>query len=77
MSGHGPDAASYEKAVNAKLAPSYLDGTLAFMFETRYVYEPTAHATESKALDRNYDAVWDGFGKARPSPRPSPRGEGE
>jgi homogentisate 1,2-dioxygenase len=66
MSGHGPDRASYDKAVAAKLEPRYLDGTLAFMFEGRYVFEPTAEALASPALDRDYDAAWDGFEKGKP-----------
>jgi homogentisate 1,2-dioxygenase len=65
MSGHGPDLASYQKAVAAELAPAYLDGTLAFMFESRYVFEPTTHALESPSLDREYDDAWAGFEKAR------------
>jgi homogentisate 1,2-dioxygenase len=66
MTAHGPDRAAYEKAVAARLEPQYLDGTLAFMFESRYVYEPTAFAMASPALDRDYDAVWEGFAAARP-----------
>jgi homogentisate 1,2-dioxygenase len=64
MTAHGPDQASYEKAVEARLEPQYLDGTLAFMFEGRYPFEPTAHALVSPLLDRDYDAAWKGFGKA-------------
>jgi homogentisate 1,2-dioxygenase len=63
MSAHGPDRASYEQAVAAKLEPRKLDATLAFMFESRYVLEPTAFAMSTPALDRAYDRVWDGFGK--------------
>ena len=66
MSAHGPDRASYEKAIAATLEPHYLDGTLAFMFESRYAYQPTAAAMASAALDRDYDAAWDGFEPARP-----------
>jgi homogentisate 1,2-dioxygenase len=66
MSAHGPDRASYAKAVAAKLEPQYLAGTLAFMFEGRYVFEPTAHALASPALDRDYDDAWIGFEKAGP-----------
>ncbi|HET7728407.1 MAG TPA: homogentisate 1,2-dioxygenase domain-containing protein, partial [Usitatibacter sp.] len=73
MSAHGPDRASYEKAVAAKLEPQYLGDTLAFMFESRYVFEPTAAALSSPALDRAYDAVWDGFSRGGP---PSPLGRG-
>ena len=43
----------------------HLGGTLAFMFETRYLLEPTAYAQSSPALDRDYDAAWSGFTKAK------------
>ncbi|MGZ5100786.1 MAG: homogentisate 1,2-dioxygenase domain-containing protein, partial [Usitatibacter sp.] len=65
MSGHGPDRASYEKAITAKLDPQYLGDTLAFMFESRYVFEPTSFALSSATLDGAYDAAWSGFAKAR------------
>jgi homogentisate 1,2-dioxygenase len=64
MSGHGPDRASHDAAVAAKLEPQYLAGTLAFMFEGRYVFEPTAQAIDSPQRDRAYDAAWSGFVKA-------------
>jgi homogentisate 1,2-dioxygenase len=65
MSAHGPDKASYDKAITAKLEPQYVGGTLAFMFESRYVFEPTAFALGTPALDRDYDAVWAKFDKAK------------
>jgi homogentisate 1,2-dioxygenase len=68
MSAHGPDFASHEKASKAELAPQYLANTLAFMFESRYVFEPTAHAMSSPALDREYDAAWGGFSKGELGP---------
>jgi homogentisate 1,2-dioxygenase len=64
MSAHGPDRASYEAAVAAKLEPQYLGDTLAFMFESRYLFEPTAWAMSSPQIDRDYDKVWSGFPKA-------------
>jgi homogentisate 1,2-dioxygenase len=64
MSGHGPDRASYDRAVGAELKPQYLGDTLAFMFESRYLFEPTAHAMGSATLDKDYDAAWSGFEKA-------------
>ncbi|HEX4781891.1 MAG TPA: homogentisate 1,2-dioxygenase domain-containing protein, partial [Usitatibacter sp.] len=64
MSAHGPDRASYDKAVAAKLEPRYIDSTLAFMFESRYLFEPTAFALSTPALDGGYDAAWDGLRKA-------------
>jgi homogentisate 1,2-dioxygenase len=65
MSGHGPDLASYEKAVTAALAPHKIEGTMAFMFESRSVLRPTRWATETPLLQRDYDRVWDAFPKAR------------
>jgi homogentisate 1,2-dioxygenase len=65
MSAHGPDRASYEEAVAATLAPRYLADTLAFMFESRYAFAPTAHALRTPGLDRAYDAAWDGFAAAQ------------
>jgi homogentisate 1,2-dioxygenase len=64
MSAHGPDRASYEAAVAASLEPRYLEDTLAFMFESRYLFEPTAWAMSSPQVDRDYDQVWSGFPKA-------------
>jgi len=61
MSGHGPDRPTYEKATNAKLEPHKLEGTLAFMWESRYVFRPTRTAMGAKQLQRDYDKVWDGF----------------
>jgi len=64
MNAHGPDRATYDKAVSAELAPHKLADTLAFMFETRWVIAPTRAAIESAALQRDYDAAWTGFAKA-------------
>jgi homogentisate 1,2-dioxygenase len=62
MSSHGPDRASYERAIAAKLEPQYLGDTLAFMFETRYPYVPVPGVA---GLDARYDDAWSGFEKAR------------
>ena len=63
MSGHGPDLATYEKASAAQLKPHKIEGTLAFMWESRYVFRPTRAALAAKELQKDYDRVWDGFGK--------------
>src|SRR5215831_9285853 len=63
MSGHGPDAEAYERAVNATLAPQKLDNTLAFMFESRYVIRPTRFALQSPLLQQDYRACWDALAK--------------
>jgi len=64
MSAHGPDRASHAAGVAAQLAPQYLADTLAFMFEGRYAFEPSAAALASPALDPAYDNAWAGFAKA-------------
>jgi homogentisate 1,2-dioxygenase len=61
MSAHGPDAATFHKAVSAELKPQKIDNTLAFMWESRYVFRPTRFALEAQELQRDYDKVWDGF----------------
>ncbi|MBK8312640.1 MAG: homogentisate 1,2-dioxygenase [Acidobacteria bacterium] len=61
MTGHGPDAESFEKASNADLAPDRYTNTLAFMFETRYVIRPTRFAMETPALQKNYFECWQGL----------------
>ena len=63
MAGHGPDAATFEKAGAAELKPQYLSGTLAFMFETRFVCRPTKFALESSQLDEQYFECWQGLHK--------------
>ena len=62
MAGHGPDLASYTKAVEAQLQPHKIDNTLAFMFETRWVIRPTPWALATPELQQDYDACWDGLG---------------
>jgi homogentisate 1,2-dioxygenase len=62
MSGHGPDLASYTKAVEAQLQPHKIDNTLAFMFETHWVIRPTDWAMAAPELQQDYDACWDGLG---------------
>ncbi|KAF3998490.1 homogentisate 1,2-dioxygenase [Glaciimonas immobilis] len=63
MSGHGPDAATFEKASAATLLPHRIDNTLAFMFESRYVIHPTQFALDTPLLQKNYLACWDGLKK--------------
>jgi homogentisate 1,2-dioxygenase len=63
MTAHGPDMTTFEKASAADLAPHKIDGALAFMFESRYVFRPTRFAMESPQLQKNYDGVWGGFKK--------------
>ncbi len=71
MTGHGPDAATFERAASADLSqPTVLRDTMAFMFETRCVLRPTRFALESPLRQRDYAACWAGlrrhFDPARP-----------
>jgi homogentisate 1,2-dioxygenase len=61
MSGHGPDAATFDAASAAALEPRFLDDTLAFMFETRFVIRPTRFALETPLLQRDYWQCWKGL----------------
>lgn len=61
FSPHGPEAAVVAKAESAELAPQKLDDTLAFMFESRYVIQPTRWALESAARQADYLQCWDGL----------------
>ncbi len=64
MSGHGPDAATFEKASHADLSkPDVISDTMAFMFETRLVWRPTAHAMASAELQPEYFRCWQGLVK--------------
>jgi homogentisate 1,2-dioxygenase len=58
---HGPDAGTYEKASTADLKPQKLEGTLAFMFESRWTILPTRQAMEASFRQGDYDAVWSGL----------------
>jgi len=58
MSAHGPDLDAFEKASNADLKPQKLSGTLAFMFESRYIIRPTRFAMETSQLQHEYFEVW-------------------
>jgi homogentisate 1,2-dioxygenase len=64
MSGHGPDAETFEKATRADLSqPDRIRDTMAFMFETRWVLKPTQQALESAALQDDYYRCWQGLKK--------------
>jgi homogentisate 1,2-dioxygenase len=64
MSGHGPDAATFEKASKADLSkPDVIKDTMAFMFETRAVIKPTAQAMASAARQADYQDCWQGLKK--------------
>ena len=61
MVPHGPDEEAFDKATHGDLQPRKLDHTLAFMFESRYRFIPTAWAMQSPALDHDYADCWAGL----------------
>ncbi|MBK6751181.1 MAG: homogentisate 1,2-dioxygenase [Acidobacteria bacterium] len=58
MSAHGPDLDAFEKASNADLKPQKLEGTMAFMFESRHIIRPTKFAMDRSQLQSEYFEVW-------------------
>lgn len=54
MLPHGPDVDAFEHASTVPLQPKKLEGTMAFMFETRFPQRVTAYAADSPALQREY-----------------------
>lgn len=62
MSGHGPDAETFERASAADTSAPYriADG-LAFMFETRWLIRPTRFALETAQLQPEYFRCWQGL----------------
>jgi homogentisate 1,2-dioxygenase len=63
MTAHGPDVATWQKASAAELEPQKITDTLAFMWESRYVFRPTKFALSARELQKDYDSVWSGFRK--------------
>jgi homogentisate 1,2-dioxygenase len=58
MTAHGPDAVTLAAAGKAELEPQKLGDTLAFMFESRYLLEPTAFAMKTDARQKDYTRCW-------------------
>ena len=58
FTSHGPDAETFARASTAELQPQKIDGTLAFMFESRWMIIPTRQAMEAGHRQDDYDAVW-------------------
>jgi homogentisate 1,2-dioxygenase len=64
MTGHGPDAETFEKASAADTTkPDYVRDTMAFMFETPTVIRPTRYALETSQLQEEYATCWQGLKK--------------
>ncbi len=64
MSGHGPDADTFAKASVADTTrPAHVTNTMAFMFETPAVIQPTRFALETAQLQPEYFRCWQGLKK--------------
>ena len=73
FTSHGPDAETFARASTAELRPQKIDGTLAFMFESRWMIIPTQQAMRAGHRQQDYDAVW---ASLTPGSRHSLRGGG-
>lgn len=58
MSAHGPDAKAYTKAITHPLSAEYYAQCLAFMFESRFVWQLTPFAYQAAFRQKNYLACW-------------------
>ena len=65
---HGPDKEAFERATKSELKPEKLGGTMAFMFETRYLLDPTRFACEQVQRDESYPRCWSGLERRFPKP---------
>ena len=70
---HGPDVDAFEKASTTELKPHKLEGTLAFMFETRFPQKVSRFAAETPALQAEYGAYGRKLEKHFDPNRPEPR----
>ena len=66
---HGPDTEAFVKGSTKALAPEKLSGTMAFMFETRYILDPTEYASNLDMIDTSYPDCWDGLERNFKAPR--------
>jgi homogentisate 1,2-dioxygenase len=63
MMPHGPDADAFQLATEQALEPVKQEGTMAFMFETRFPQRVTSFAAEVPERQRAYADCWSGIEK--------------
>nr|CAG4716728.1 unnamed protein product [Naegleria fowleri] len=64
MIPHGPEEKVFEKASNAELKPERVaEGSLAFMFESVFMINPTEYYMWDVEIDQNYNQCWSGIKK--------------
>lgn len=61
MSAHGPDTATFEKAIENTEDPQKIADTMAFMFESCHVFHTTDFALNTSARDKDYTQCWQNF----------------
>ncbi len=62
MSGHGPERQVFEKASTSELKPQKVgEGSLAFMFESAYMFKISKYVMEDECLDLGYIDCWKGL----------------
>ena len=61
MTPHGPDLQSFQKASKETLKPKYYHNTLAFMFETKDIWNYTEEAYTNSSRQTNYTKCWQRF----------------
>ena len=63
MLPHGPSADAFAMAAEADLQPTRMEGTMAFMFESRYPFILTEYAAQLPQLQENYADCWNDLAK--------------
>lgn len=61
MTPHGPDLSTYEQTIAHELKPELYMESLAFMFETKDVWQITEQGLHNPSLQKDYIDCWKGF----------------
>jgi homogentisate 1,2-dioxygenase len=59
MSAHGPDVTAFEKHSNVELKPTKLPDSMAFMFESSYLFKVSEYGAQHS--DKDYYKCWQGL----------------
>ena len=62
MTAHGPDTTTFQTHSTIPLEPAKIpDTTLAFMFESTYIFSMSKYAQDVRLIDENYFECWQGL----------------
>lgn len=64
MCPHGPDVTTYEQATKSTLKPQYFKGGLAFMLESKDIWNVCKKVYQHPCRQKNYRQCWQGFNSA-------------